>query len=413
LPVPATPLRKCPPPRPTISPTILVDEPKRGTKPASTTATGVSTTAAITTTTTTTQAEAEARVWDSLNLPGDHPISLSQEVYHIVVYMGQSSLLLLSYVTWIAGLIILMPALLAAYTLRQLGLLWARQHDVVRPHCVACGSITPAQTMPSSSSYFLPRLSEERNIPPETLILLDGVTTGHLEPLSAPSLRYLPPLLPQTCRCNGGRSASIPNRWSPFVVVAVYLGAPGIRLHALKRLLYNRLFTGRDKLRAHFSDRDVTLGTETPVLSRGLLRNDRYRWFTERLQQYVVALPTGYAWQKCSALNIDDHVVPAFLNSYSNRQTRSPSRLPSPTLRSFELPNDMGDSLDSLIGQIASADLPSGRPLWQVHLVEEFENVTLNGTERADRKDFVTTGSEEKTIFLLALRGWLILGHRD
>ncbi|BHF75299.1 hypothetical protein SprV_0501839500 [Sparganum proliferum] len=360
--VSTAPPRKCAPPRPATSPTILIGDPKRGSKTASTTAVGVCSASET--------EETKERVFDRPNLPNYRSASLSQEVYHIVVYVGHSSLLLLSYVTWLASLIILMPALLAAYTLRQLGLLWARQRDIVRPHCVACEP-TPAQTLPSP---FLPRLSEEKNVPSETLSLLDSVTTGTLEPLSAPSLRYLPPLLTPTCRCSGGPTAAIGNYWSPFIVVAVYLGAPGIRLHALKRLLYNRLFTGRDKHRAHFPDGDVALGAETPVLSKGLLRNDRYRWFAERLQQYVVALPTGYAWQKCSVLNIDDHVVPAFLPSYSNRQTRSPSRLPSPTQRSVELPNRMGDSLDSLIGQIASAELPPGRPLWQVHLVEEFES---------------------------------------
>uniref|UniRef100_A0A5K3FEC8 Diacylglycerol O-acyltransferase n=2 Tax=Mesocestoides corti TaxID=53468 RepID=A0A5K3FEC8_MESCO len=225
------------------------------------------------------------------NLPPADPNSstLRQDVFRVTVYVFHSSLLVVSYVAWAAILILLLPAIGISYCLRQLGLLLA-QHR--RPALV--------------------------------------------DTLSSLSLQYLE-----------GKEAST----SAVTVVAIYLGSPGIKIAALKRLLAERIL----------SKSSVVPSSRRPA----------GRWFAERLQQKIVELPTGYAWQRCTAVNIDDHVAPAYLVG-QNRPTYGRRLSPKKCVDEEGMVEVEKDPVEILIGQLSTVALPTDKPLWQVHLVEDY-----------------------------------------
>ncbi|CUT98785.1 conserved hypothetical protein [Echinococcus multilocularis] len=218
---------------------------------------------------------------------------LRQDVFRVTFYVFHSSLLLVSYLAWTAFFILLLPAFCVSYCIRQIGLLLAQHRR-----------------------------------------------TSLVETLSSLSLHYIHGE-------DAGRNT----------VVVIYLGSPGIKIAALKRLLVQRIFstdsTATEKL--------------TPNGSPGM-----EKWFSERLQQTVVPLPTGYAWQRCSSVNIDEHVVPAYLvgqNRLGYGRRLSPKKRPPEEEGMVEVEKD---PVEMLVGQLAAVELPLDRPLWQVHLVEDY-----------------------------------------
>lgn len=147
--------------------------------------------------------------------------NLRQDVFRATFYVFHSSLLLVSYLAWTAFFILLLPAFCVSYCIRQIGLLLAQNRR-----------------------------------------------SSLVETLSSLSLHYL-----------HGEDAG------RTTIVVIYLGSPGIKIAALKRLLVQRIFSTTEK--------------RTPSGSSGMAK-----WFSERLQQTVVPLPTGYAWQRWVAFEL-------------------------------------------------------------------------------------------------------------
>ncbi|VDN96199.1 unnamed protein product, partial [Rodentolepis nana] len=223
--------------------------------------------------------------------------SLRQDVFRVTICVFHSSLLLVSYIAWTTFLILLLPAFCISYCIRQIGLLLAQHRR-----------------------------------------------SSLVETLSSLSLHYLHGE-------DAGRN----------IVVVIYLGAPGIKIAALKKLLVKRIFsTPRTPSGTHQRRNCGSKGME--------------RWFAERLQQIVVPLPTGYAWQRCSSINIDEHVVPAYLvgqNRPNYGRRLSPKKHPPEEEGMVESDKD---PVEMLVGQLAAVGIPLDRPLWQVHLVEDYHD---------------------------------------
>ena len=144
---------------------------------------------------------------------------LRHEVFRASIFIFHSSLLFVSYLTWTSLFILLLPAFCISYCIRQIGLLLA-QHRRSRL----------------------------------------------VETLSSLSLHYLHGE-------DAGRNT----------IVVIYLGSPGIKIAALKRLLVQRIFSAGEDNNSERS----TSGSR-PMK----------KWFAEHLQQTVVSLPMGYAWQR-------------------------------------------------------------------------------------------------------------------
>ncbi|VDM36140.1 unnamed protein product [Hydatigera taeniaeformis] len=215
--------------------------------------------------------------------------NLRQDVFRVTLYVFHSSLLLVSYLAWTAFFILLLPAFCISYCIRQFGLLLAQHRR-----------------------------------------------SSLVETLSSLSLHYL-----------HGEDAG------RTTVVLIYLGSPGIKIAALKRLLVQRIFSTTQKRTSNGSQ-----GME--------------KWFSERLQQTIVPLPTGYAWQRCTSINIDEHVMPAYLvgqNRLGYGRRLSPKKKPPEEEGMVEAEKD---PVELLVGQLAAVGLPLNRPLWQVHLVEDY-----------------------------------------
>nr|CDS29559.1 hypothetical protein HmN_000236100 [Hymenolepis microstoma] len=226
--------------------------------------------------------------------------SLRQDVFRVTICVFHSSLLLVSYIAWTTFLILLLPAFCISYCIRQIGLLLAQHRR-----------------------------------------------SSLVETLSSLSLHYLHGE-------DAGRN----------IVVVIYLGAPGIKIAALKKLLVKRIFsTPRTPSGTHHRRSRGSKGME--------------RWFAERLQQTVVPLPTGYAWQRCSSVNIDEHVMPAYLvgqNRPNYGRRLSPKKRPPEEEGMVESDKD---PVEILVGQLSAVGIPLDRPLWQVHLVEDYHDTIL------------------------------------
>ncbi|KAL5965319.1 hypothetical protein TSMEX_006948 [Taenia solium] len=239
--------------------------------------------------------------------------NLRQDVFRATFYVFHSSLLLVSYLAWTAFFILLLPAFCASYCIRQVGLLLAQHRR-----------------------------------------------SSLVETLSSLSLHYL-----------HGEDAG------RATIVVIYLGSPGIKIAALKRLLVQRIFSTTEK--------------RTLSGSSGMAK-----WFSERLQQTVVPLPTGYAWQRCASINIDEHVVPAYLvgqNRLSYGRRLSPKQRPLEEEGMVEMEKD---PVEMLVGQLAAVGLPLNRPLWQVHLVEDYYDTKDALTVRRMESPFSLSSWQDK-----------------
>lgn len=153
------------------------------------------------------------------SLSSQSPTNISnprQNVFRVTITIFHSSLLLVSYIAWTSLLILLLPAFFLSYCIRQIGLLLAQHRR-----------------------------------------------SSLVETLSSLSLHYL-------------HSEDAGSN----IIVAIYLGAPGIKIAALKKLLVKRIFSA------------------PPSNQRNCGSNGIERWFAERLQQTVVPIPTGFAWQR-------------------------------------------------------------------------------------------------------------------
>lgn len=147
--------------------------------------------------------------------------NLRQDVFRVTICVFHSSLLIVSYIAGTTFLILLLPAFCISYCIRQIGLLLAQHRR-----------------------------------------------SSLVETLSSLSLHYLHGE-------DAGRN----------IVVVIYLGAPGIKIATLKKLLVRRIFSAPPPPSNTHQRRNCG--------SKGM-----ERWFAERLQQTVVPLPTGYAWQR-------------------------------------------------------------------------------------------------------------------
>ncbi|KAM7536805.1 hypothetical protein Aperf_G00000088346 [Anoplocephala perfoliata] len=256
------------------------------------------------------------------SLPSQPPRHISnarQDVFRITISFFHSSLLIVSYIAWTSLLILLLPAFCLSYCIRQIGLLLAQHRR-----------------------------------------------SSLVETLSSLSLHYLHGE-------DAGRN----------IVVVIYLGAPGIKIATLKKLLVRRIFSAPPP-------------NSTDRRNCGSKRMER--WFAERLQQTVVPIPTGFAWQRCTSVNIDEHVVPAYLVGQSRPgygRRLSPKKRPPDEEGMVESDKD---PVEMLVGQLAAVDLPLNRPLWQVHLVEDYHDTKDALTVRKMEFPFSSPSWQERDI---------------
>ncbi|VDP92424.1 unnamed protein product [Echinostoma caproni] len=223
--------------------------------------------------------------------------------------------------------------------------------------------------------------------------------------LSPAELRWLPPIpsslpssYPIKSRISDSSSLDITlplycSENPPLIVICLRFGAPGVRLAKLREVIATRLLPRHSTPSSlasspHgscFSDKWTVSGSGFPgaTASAGGTRPRANSLIPPedtlmRLTQCLTCLSTGYAWQPCNAFRLDEHVLPVpavcLPSSVEKTARTSSSQCNQPeSLRDRPVPV----RAESVVSAISRLPFLLHRPLWQVYLLEQYQDVSL------------------------------------
>lgn len=345
------------------------------------------------------------------------PISHSRERNPVTICLASLVFLVVSTVITATFSILIVPLCILAALVRRIGLCWANAY-LLPPTILCCRCCRPQRGLINSNDWFhlfLSRLYATPNGDDAEANMTwcqCGPVNNPVRPrktyhaLSAAELRWLPPAPPlplssllQPARlsysekfhylnCSLGRSIPLYCAENPpLILICLRFGAPGVQLAKLREVIATRLFPRQSALPPVASSQHGSCfsyrNTNAVGTSESHSRANSFippKDTLARLTQCLTCLSTGYAWQPCNAFQLDDHVLPVPATCLP-KATGKPTR--GTNFAGINSSRD-GDSavpvrVESVVSAISRLPFIIHRPLWQVYLLESFQEVSHRG----------------------------------
>lgn len=339
------------------------------------------------------------------------PIAHSRERNPVTICLGSLVFLVVSTVITATFSILIVPLCILAALVRRIGLCWANV-CLLPPAVLCCRCCRPQRRLINSNNrfhLFISRLYATPNggdAEANMTWCQCGSLSNPVGPrltyhaLSAAELRWLPPAptlpvsssflqpsrLSHYLNCSSlGRSIPLYCAENPpLILICLRFGAPGVQLARLREVIATRLFPRQSTLSQlassqHGSNRNTSaLGTSEshPRANSPIPPEDTLA----RLTQCLTCLSTGYAWQPCNAFRLDEHVlrVPATcLPKATDESTRVTNCAGANSSRNGA--SSISVRVESVVSAISRLPFLIHRPLWQVYLLENFQEVSHCG----------------------------------
>ncbi|THD20835.1 hypothetical protein D915_008537 [Fasciola hepatica] len=344
------------------------------------------------------------------------PITHSRERNPITVCLASLVFLVVSAVIATVFSTLILPLCLLAALIRRIGLCWAN-FCWFPSTTLCCRCCRPQRRLINSNNLF--HLFIARLYPiPNGDDTEANMTWCRCEPISNPigpaqtyyalsaaELRWLPPVptlsipssLQQTLRSPYPSKSQYLNCSSlensmplycaenpPLILICLRFGAPGVQLTKLREVIATRLFPFQSTPSSlasstHESCLSDKFNLGGPGTSESHPRANSLTPPGDalvRLTQCLTCLSTGYAWQPCNAFRIDEHVLPVpatCLSEASDKTTRFVHFTTSDSLRDG---CPVPVRVESVVSAISQLPFLIHRPLWQVYLLEKFQDVS-------------------------------------